>query len=143
MAYPFPRFGGSPQTPQHVKGIESPRNRMSHSSNGSIAAYKRLIIITVVCTALFLCIINPFSSKPSKQSDRIPFSHELIDECALPKTFTTSELTLCKTATSSTLRVTRIVGSHPRIFTLRLLSMVTMHESPLRIAGIERHCSRL
>ncbi|KAI9850093.1 MAG: hypothetical protein M1830_007065, partial [Pleopsidium flavum] len=80
MAYPFPRFSGSPQTPQHVKGIESPRSRMSPGPNSPNAAYKRLVIVAVVCIVLFLCIINPFSSKTSKQSDRIPFSHDLVDE---------------------------------------------------------------
>ncbi|MCJ1362936.1 hypothetical protein MMC16_002042 [Acarospora aff. strigata] len=80
MAYPFPRLNSSPQTPQHIKGIESPRRKVSHGSHRPIAAYKRLIIIIVCSTAVLILLVRSFSGKTSRQSDRIPFSHELADD---------------------------------------------------------------
>lgn len=78
MAYPFPRLGSAPQTPQHLQGIESPRNVMPRSSK-PITAYKRTGVILIIVTGVLFWMMSPFSSIP-KQTDRIPFAHDAINE---------------------------------------------------------------
>lgn len=63
MAYPFPRFGSAPQTPQHVPEAEKSLP-MTRSTDSTVAS-KRTSVVAFVVIALFLWIISPFSGSPS------------------------------------------------------------------------------
>jgi len=80
MAYPFPRFANTPQSPQFVQGVESPRiSTRRGSATRSSSSRKRVAAVVLVVTAILLWLIDPFS-RPVKQTDNIPFSHDEIDE---------------------------------------------------------------
>lgn len=91
MAYPFPRFASAPQTPQHVQGIETPREAMSRSPSYYRRSTRRGLIMAVTATAALLWWCGAFS-KSSKQTDRIPFSHDLVEEQVMRTLFFQSSL---------------------------------------------------
>lgn len=78
MAYPFPRLANSPQTPQHLQNSQAPKEVMTPKSSfhGTV---RRTILVVLVILTLFLWWIGAFSKSP-RQTDRIPFSHNLVDE---------------------------------------------------------------
>lgn len=78
MAYPFPRFASAPQTPQHVQGIETPRDAISRHTSYR-RSLRRGLILLVTSTIALLWWCGSFS-KSHKQTDRIPFSHDLVEE---------------------------------------------------------------
>lgn len=78
MAYPFPRFASAPQTPQHVQGIETPREAMSRNPSRH-RSIKRGLIFLVTSTVVLIWWCGAFS-KSSKQTDRVPFSHDLVED---------------------------------------------------------------
>ncbi|KAL2040909.1 hypothetical protein N7G274_006367 [Stereocaulon virgatum] len=80
FAYPFPRFvpasKSAPSTPQNTPIPDialMPRN-----SNPS-AASKRTAFAVIVAIAVFLWMLNPFSSA-TRQLDRVPFSRDTVDD---------------------------------------------------------------
>ncbi|MCJ1280779.1 hypothetical protein MMC26_000096 [Xylographa opegraphella] len=80
MAYPFPRFANTPQTPQYIQGIESPSTNISRSlKSRSSLSQKRFVALLLFLVAILLWLIDPFS-RPPKETDKIPFSHDEIDE---------------------------------------------------------------
>lgn len=54
-------------------------------SGHSLFAYKRTALLVFIASALFLWMIMPFSSPRKQQTDRIPFSHDAVEECVLPE----------------------------------------------------------
>lgn len=81
MAYPFPRIALTPQTPQYVQGIESPRNKMSRrSQTSSVGGYRRAATIAAFLVAILLWLIYLSSSRSPKQADRVPFSPDHVEE---------------------------------------------------------------
>ncbi|KAA6414693.1 MAG: hypothetical protein FRX48_01443 [Lasallia pustulata] len=75
MAYPFPRIALTPQTPQYVQGIESPRNKMARRPQpGWIGGYKSTAILAAFVVAVLLWLVNSSSLRSRKQADRIPIS---------------------------------------------------------------------
>lgn len=85
MAYPFPRFASAPQTPQHVQGIETPREAMSRNPSRH-RSIKRGLIFLVTSTVVLIWWCGAFS-KSSKQTDRVPFSHDLVEEQVMETLF--------------------------------------------------------
>ncbi|MCJ1433133.1 hypothetical protein MMC27_002492 [Xylographa pallens] len=80
MAYPFPRFASTPQTPQYIQGIESPSTNIPRSPKSrSSLSQKRFVALVFFVIAILLWSIDPFS-RPSKETDKIPFSHDDIDD---------------------------------------------------------------
>ena len=90
MAYPFPRFASAPLTPQHLRGIESPRNSIRHPRPSGFLT--RVTVLLGLFILLMIWIINPFST-PTRRNDRIPLSHDLIDELVLESSGTSPLLT--------------------------------------------------
>lgn len=81
MAYPFPRIALTPQTPQYVQGVESPRNKMSRRSQTTwIGGCRPAATIAAFLLAILLLLIYHPSSRSSKQGDRIPFSSGHVEE---------------------------------------------------------------
>ena len=78
MAYPFPRFATSPQTPQHIQGVESPRDVMPRNSR-SLGDYKRSGAILILVAITLLWMTSHFRASPN-QADRIPLSYDAIEE---------------------------------------------------------------
>ena len=82
MAYPIARFG-TPKTPQHFdqgpddSPRDSPREKMPRPS-GILIQYKQYLLATVTFVLLLLWI--RFSTSSSTQADRIPFTHDPIEE---------------------------------------------------------------
>ncbi|KAI9812392.1 MAG: hypothetical protein M1832_000427 [Thelocarpon impressellum] len=72
MAYPFPRFNGSPQTPQFIKGMESPRRQAGRI--GRATAFVRGAAIAAFTLVVLCCTVYLMSNRPLKQLDRIPFA---------------------------------------------------------------------
>ncbi|KAL9593271.1 MAG: hypothetical protein Q9179_005980 [Wetmoreana sp. 5 TL-2023] len=80
MAYPFPRFASAPQTPQYLKGIESPSSAQSRGfekpkprvTRGFIAFVGAVIIVLVFWA-------RSFWYQP-RQTDRIPVSPTAVDD---------------------------------------------------------------
>ncbi|MCJ1389626.1 hypothetical protein MMC18_002483 [Xylographa bjoerkii] len=80
MAYPFPRFANTPQTPQYIQGIESPSTNIPRSPKSrSSVSQKRYVALLFFVIAILLWLVNPFSRQP-KETDKIPFSHDDIDD---------------------------------------------------------------
>ncbi|MCJ1403410.1 hypothetical protein MMC11_006633 [Xylographa trunciseda] len=80
MVYPFPRFANTPQTPQYIQGIESPSTNTPRSPKSrSSLSPKRFIALVFFVVAALLWLIDPFS-RSSKETDKIPFSHDDIDD---------------------------------------------------------------
>lgn len=94
MAYPFPRFASAPQTPQHVQGIETPRDAISRTTSYR-RPIRRSVIFLVTATIVLLWCCGLFSNS-SKQTDRIPFSNDSIEEQVLGAFFSTVLLMLLK-----------------------------------------------
>ncbi|KAL9019184.1 MAG: hypothetical protein Q9185_003565 [Variospora sp. 1 TL-2023] len=80
MAYPFPRFASAPQTPQYLKGIESPSSARCRGLEKPRPHATRWIVAFVgalaVCGTLWL---RSLVSRP-RQLDRIPFSRTDVDD---------------------------------------------------------------
>ena len=77
MAYTIPRLGvgATPKTPRHLD--ESPRDALARSRESS-KAYKRYLLYFI--TALVsLFWLKSFLSTP-KQTDRVPFTHDPVEE---------------------------------------------------------------
>ena len=79
MAYPFSRFASAPQTPQPVQSSEAPKEVMVRKPPLHRTA-RRTIAVVLATLALFLWWTGAFSSKSSRQTDRIPFSQNSIEE---------------------------------------------------------------
>ncbi|KAL8777700.1 MAG: hypothetical protein Q9213_007743 [Squamulea squamosa] len=80
MAYPFPRFSSAPQTPQYVKGVESPSSWQSRGLDKPRSYAMRWLVASVVAALVFLVLlVKAFASNP-RQTDRIPFSISKIDD---------------------------------------------------------------
>jgi len=80
MAYPFPRFANTPQSPQYVQGVESRRTSTHQNpTTRSSLSKKRVAAVIFVVTAILIWLVDPFS-RPVKQTDKIPFSHDEIEE---------------------------------------------------------------
>lgn len=77
MACPFPRFVSAPQTPQYLKGMESSKNSIRHVRSTLFST--RMLVFLVLSVVLIIWTFNPFST-PAKQDDKIPFSHDQINE---------------------------------------------------------------
>lgn len=92
MAYPFPRLNSSPQTPQHLKGIESPQRKMSDGPERPLATYKLLLLMLMIITPA-LIIIWIFPVQTFKQSDRIAFSSGIVDEWVFQQLSAITKLT--------------------------------------------------
>lgn len=82
MAYPVPRFG-TPKTPQPFDQSpddsppDSPRENMPRP-NETVRQYKRYLL---GAATILLIVLWMRSSKPSpKQTDRVPFTHDAIEE---------------------------------------------------------------
>ena len=78
MVYPFPRSPITAQTPHHLLGIENSRDAPCRKDK-PLVAYKRTAVIVVIITLVLLWMISPFSTS-SNQNDRIPLSHDAIEE---------------------------------------------------------------
>lgn len=82
MAYLIPRFG-TPKTPQHFDQSpddsprDSPRETMPRP-NGTLRQYKPYLLATV--TFVLLLLWMRFSTSSATQTDRIPFTHDPIEE---------------------------------------------------------------
>lgn len=83
MAYPFPRFASAPQTPQSLKGIESPSSAHLRGLDKSKSHATRWLI--AFCGALIIVALFWLRSRvyQPRQLDRIPFSHTDVDEYEL------------------------------------------------------------
>ncbi len=79
MAYPFPRLGGSPQTPHFLKGMETPRRQLGQL--GRIKAVIRGAAIAALTSLVLLAVIRLLSHRQLKQLDRIPFAESQLSEC--------------------------------------------------------------
>ncbi|KAL8928957.1 MAG: hypothetical protein Q9172_000709 [Xanthocarpia lactea] len=74
MAYPFPRFSSAPQTPQYLKGVESPSSWQSRGLDKPRSHTSRWLIASVLAAVICLVLLaKSFASHP-RQTDRIPFS---------------------------------------------------------------------
>jgi len=78
MAYPFPRFASAPQTPQHIQGMESPRDVMPRSGK-PVGGYKRTGVILILVAITLLWMMTSFRAS-SNRIDRIPLSRDAIEE---------------------------------------------------------------
>ncbi|KAL8720142.1 MAG: hypothetical protein Q9225_002957 [Loekoesia sp. 1 TL-2023] len=86
MAYPFPRFASAPQTPQYLKGIESPSSARCRGLDKPKPHASKWLVAFIVAVAFFVIIcVRSLVSQP-RQTDRIPFSHTDVDEL-VPKPF--------------------------------------------------------
>ncbi len=80
MAYPFPRFSSAPQTPQYLKGVESPSSWQSRGLDKSRSHTTRWLITSVIAAVICLVVLaKSFASHP-RQTDRIPFTDSDIAE---------------------------------------------------------------
>ncbi|KAI4116175.1 MAG: hypothetical protein LQ345_003356 [Seirophora villosa] len=80
MAYPFPRFASAPQTPQYLKGMESPSSARCRGLDKPKPHTTRWIVAFIGALALFLTIWLRSRVSRSHQLDRIPFSHTGLDD---------------------------------------------------------------
>ncbi len=78
MAYPIPRFAGAPQTPQRYHSIETQRDAMARNTPPR-GLFRRIIVCFLAIIILFLWWIGAFSNS-SRRTDRIPFSHNSVQE---------------------------------------------------------------
>ncbi|KAI9820672.1 MAG: hypothetical protein M1827_005041 [Pycnora praestabilis] len=72
MAYPFPRSGGSPETPQHLKGMDSSRSKIHRNEINSAPRFMRSAFLVIVAIATLILIFSTFSKRSSRQLDGIP-----------------------------------------------------------------------
>lgn len=112
MAYPFPRFASAPQTPQHIQGMESPRDVMPRSTK-PIGGYKRTGVILILVAITLLWMIIPFHAS-SNSTDRIPFSHDTIEE-QVAYVLRPYQCANHLQATSTTSKGIKSAASHPEI----------------------------
>ncbi|KAI4275476.1 MAG: hypothetical protein LQ337_003189 [Flavoplaca oasis] len=80
MAYPFPRFSSAPQTPQYVKGVESPSSWQSRGFDKPRSYATRWLLLSLTATAIFLVLLAKSLASHPRGTDRIPFSHSDIDD---------------------------------------------------------------
>lgn len=80
MAYPFPRPAGSPHTPQHIKGMSSPRSSYGRGARPPCTPTRVMLalFVSAICLSLLLWSRGP---SPSLQLDRIPFPEDSVVEC--------------------------------------------------------------
>ena len=78
MAHSAPRFG-TPKTPQHLEHEfdDSPSETMPRPNN-TARPYKQCLIGAVIAIVLILWMQSSKSSP--KQTDRIPFTHDPVEE---------------------------------------------------------------
>ncbi|KAI9792464.1 MAG: hypothetical protein M1816_002348 [Peltula sp. TS41687] len=80
MAYPFPRHGETPETPQELKGMGSPRSSSSSPSRRarSVTSIIRLAVGLGLVTFFLVYLSHVLSKKKSssRQLDRIPYHQQ-------------------------------------------------------------------
>ncbi|KAL8667033.1 MAG: hypothetical protein Q9202_000955 [Teloschistes flavicans] len=80
MAYPFPRFASAPQTPQYLRAIESPSSAESRGLDKPKPRLTRGILLLFGAVIIFLILWAHSLFHEPRQTDRVPFSHEAIDD---------------------------------------------------------------
>jgi len=131
MAFPFPPLNNIPKTPKHSEGPAGPP--MPHNVS-PIAGHKRTIMIFLIAISLLLLLISPLSG-PSKQSDRIPFSHNTVEEYKVTLSAALRQSNIEK-ATSVPSKATKNVASHPQISIFHLSYLPATARSILHSAEI-------
>lgn len=74
MAYPFPRHIATPETPQDLKGMGSPRS--SPRQARSISSFIRLAVLLGLVVTFLVYLSHALSKKSSRQLDRIPYRYD-------------------------------------------------------------------
>ena len=133
MAYPFPPFFTAPQTPLQAPDMKSPP---IFSNSNSVAASKRTAFTVILAIALFFWMISPFSGPP-RQLDRVPFSHDSVEEYVTYLCSATVLLT--SPATSYTFKDIDTVASYQHNSMCLQLHPTTMPSSIPFTAATVRH----
>ena len=79
MAYPLPRPSGSPQTPQFLKGMETPRRALGQA--GRVKAVLRGAALAALTSLALLAATRLLSHRPLHQPDRVPYPDSPPFEC--------------------------------------------------------------
>ncbi|KAL8692238.1 MAG: hypothetical protein Q9218_002691 [Villophora microphyllina] len=80
MAYPFPRFASAPQTPQYLKGIESPSSAESRGLDKPKPRLARGILVFFGAVLIILILWARSVLYEPHQTDRVPFSQADVDD---------------------------------------------------------------
>ena len=133
MAYPFPPFFTAPQTPLQAPDMKSPP--ILGNSNPVVAS-KRTAFTVILAIALFFWMISTFSGPP-RQLDRVPFSHDSVEEYVMYLCSTTVLLT--NPATSYIFKDIDAVASNQHNFMCLHSHPTTMPSSILSTATTVQH----
>ena len=85
-SFPFPLFPSFPQTPRHLEGksgehldLDFANLHETMPANASAARGRRTAPIMLIAVVILLWLLIP-QPRRGKQSDRIPFSHVVVEE---------------------------------------------------------------